>query len=68
MSISGFSEEICWTVSKKYDRAKDLRIVLEIGGAGTRDILNREAREISWTRSRLGSGAHLYMGVSTNHR
>lgn len=68
MSISGFYEEIYSTVSKKYDRAKDLRIVLEIGGTGTRDILNREARQISWTRSWLGSGAHLYVGVSMNHR
>ena len=40
MSISGFSEEVCWTVSKKHDRAKDIIIGLEIGGAGTQDILN----------------------------
>lgn len=68
MSISGFSEEICWTVSKKHDRAKDIIIGLEIGGVGTQDMLNREARQISWTRSWLGSGAHPYVGVSTNHR
>lgn len=66
-SIFGFFEEICCTVSKKRDRAKDIRIGLEIGGAGTQDILNTVVGQTLMGWELPGFWSMFLHGVSTNH-